>query len=147
MGRWAVLLLLCASAAAVATYPAGYAPTYAARYSDEPTLREMLAELRGIRVEVAALRRQGLGKPAQTFATLKDFFGARCAGCHAEAVSEKRGAGFTLLTKDGKAPPLSLAEKRRIARMVGKGEMPPNNPLPEDEKQRLEELLNPKEED
>lgn len=127
-----------------ATGPA-YQPTYSARYTatEDGLLRDILGELRGIRSEIQALRRQGA--QAKPVANLQELFAARCASCHAEAIADKKGAGFVLLTKDGKVPPLSLAEKKRIVRMVGRGEMPPTLPFTDEEKEVLQGFLYPKE--
>lgn len=136
------ILLFVVGIAALALANPTYVPTYSARYSDDTTLREMLSELKGIRAELKALRQQGqtqspLPKDLKSFVTL------HCAKCHNETKAE---GDFTLLMKDGKVAPLSVAEKKRIMRMVTKGDMPKDHPLSEAERLLLNDLLFPKEE-
>lgn len=124
-----------------------YIPTYSAKYSagEDGYFRDIIIELRGIRSEIQALRRQQ-APVAKLPASLAELVTLRCAGCHAEGVAEKKGAEFVLLAATGKVPPLSLKEKKRIMRQVTSGLMPPGAPLPEEEKDLLNSLLYPKEE-
>lgn len=147
--RRAALMLLFVSVATAMANPPPYIQTYSAQFNagNDSLLREILAELRQMRLELATIRK--LQQPAVVVApppaSLGQLVKLRCAECHAWDSAEKKGAGFVLLAEEGKVPPLSLAEKRRIARMVSKDEMPPKLPLTELEKRALEEFLNPKE--
>lgn len=131
-----------------ATNPAPVAytvPTYGARLSDDAGSREMLAELRKIRIAVEAMQRaqQAFERPP---ASLKALVTERCAKCHGESVADKLGSAFVLLNADGTVPPFSLAEKRRIIRETKADRMPKDKPLTDLEKTSLEQFLFPKEE-
>lgn len=134
---------LCAGAVLYASTPV-YVPAYGGRYvgTDDGLLRELLAEVKAIRAEIKFLC--GQRATAAPPASLKALVSARCASCHAGDVAEKKGAGFVILGADGAVPPFSLAEKKRILRLVGRGEMPKDGPpLTETEKQALVRFLNP----
>lgn len=144
MTRWSVILILCVGTVAMASDT--YIPSYSARYSsgEDVVLREILAELKIIRAELQSFRRQG-GMAIKPAANLKEFITGRCAACHGETTADKKGASFVLLTKEGQVPALSLAEKKRMIRLTGRGEMPPGAPMTEDEKVQLNDFLFPKE--
>lgn len=117
--------------------PVVLVPSYTAAYSvEQSTLLEILKELKAIRLEILALR--GMDMPPPTFSeTVK----ARCASCHGEAEAKAKGNEFVLLLKDGKLPPFSLREKRRIEFMVSRGLMPPKGGLDEAERKVMIEGL------
>lgn len=148
MSRWALLLLLALLlvGAAYATNPTSpnYVPTYSARYQEDGLQREILAELKAIRAELSAIRKQSAREPQAE--TLVQAITGRCAACHSEDVAEKKGGGFVWLLKSGKVPPLSLGEKKLIDRAIESGKMPPPAGLTSDERQRFHELLYPREE-
>lgn len=134
-GAAGVLLGTLAAVGYVAATPT-YVPTYGARYGDDATLREILAELRAIH---ATLRVQRAAESAPT--SLSALVSARCAGCHG-ATAEKDGGGFVLVDTKGKVVPLSLQEKRRILREVSSDRMPKGGPLlSEVEKNALAKFL------
>ena len=144
----AVVGLVVGHSMTKATNPAPVAytvPTYGARLSDDAGSREMLAELRKIRVAVEAMQRaqQAYERPP---VSLKALMTDRCAKCHAEAVADKSGGGFVMLNADGTVLPFSLAEKRRIIRETKADRMPKDKPLTDLEKSSLELFLFPKEE-
>jgi hypothetical protein len=148
MMRWALpLIVLGLGGGLLATSPV-YVPTYAARFApgaDEGLLREILAELRAIRVELAA-QRQAVTPLERPPASLAALVAARCAGCHAEAVAERKGDGFVLLTAQGQVPLLSAGDRRRILRLVNADDetrrMPKGAPpLTDGEKRALQGFL------
>ena len=149
--RWALLFLLFgAMATANPPQPAPppvYLNTYGARFMGEPdpTLKEILVELRKLNANVEALR--GTQVPAEPRPlSLKALVTARCAGCHSEKVAATKGGDFVLLDAKGQVVPLSVAEKKRIVREVTADRMPKvGGLLSEVEKNALQEFLFPKE--
>lgn len=101
--------------------PVVLVPTYSATYSEQQdTLRAILEELRGLRADLAA------GGKAQAPVSLASVIGSKCVGCHGEKVADTKGNGFILALADGKIPPFSLNEKRRITKKIEAGKMPPS---------------------
>ena len=94
-------------------------PTYSASYtaSQDGTLRDILAELRAIRQELRSSKGEAVSFQARG--------AGKCANCHQERNAGAAGGGFVLLENDGRLPPMSLPEKRRIVDLVSKGAMPP----------------------
>lgn len=97
-------------------------PAYQSGYSaTDDLLKQLLAEVRGLRQDVQSLR--GLGTPAGVAdggALLK----TRCASCHTEGKAEDRGGGFVLVLKDGAIAPLSLYEQRKVSEQLRAKKMP-----------------------
>jgi mono/diheme cytochrome c family protein len=114
----ALLVLLGLALVPIQANPQVLVPAYQASYSSsEDLLKQILAEVRGLRADLRA----GGGGGA---ATLAGVVQQRCAQCHTSG-KEDRGGDFVLLEKDGKLAELSLNERRRLLRLVQKGEMPP----------------------
>ncbi len=123
MTRLGIVLVLLAGAAWISANPpgGGLTPAYQPSYSlSDDLLKQLLEEVRGIRSE---LRASGIAKPGGT--TLAGTLKANCAACHTAGVADQKGSGFILLEKDGSLAELSLAERRRVAKMVEQGKMPP----------------------
>lgn len=125
--------------AIVVTPAAVTVPLYGAVYTQQPTqalsddvLREILAELRSLREEVAAMRegRQPLTMPANVAPVLN----AKCASCHGLKVAEQKGAGLVLTDDKGQPWRLSGPEKRAVREQVTSGKMPKGGTLTAAEK-------------
>lgn len=122
-------------------------PTYNARYgADAGEMREMLTELRAIKLEIQLLRQLNGGRPSSPPSSVRGLFELRCASCHAEPVAAAKGGEFVLLTEKGDVAMLSPADKRRIMREVKGARMPKGGPALNDAELRfLEDALFPKE--
>lgn len=127
--------------------PAQYLPTYSASYRGDdpaiPILRDLLASqkrqeayLKGI-YELTGKQASAEAKPA----SLKALLNQRCAECHKEGTEAARKNAVVMVLADGSVPPLSLAEKRLIKRVVESGEMPKGKPLSDVERAFLLEQL------
>jgi mono/diheme cytochrome c family protein len=111
-------------------------PAYQAAYSpSDDLLRQILEEVRGIRAE---LRMGPLGLKQDGAGLLQ----GRCSACHQDGVADDKGGGFVLVEKDGALAELSLAEKRRVKRLVEQGKMPPGGGLPEAERKLVVDFMN-----
>jgi len=132
-----------------------YIQTYSARFSaDDQTLKDILAELRAIRLELAAQRKlQAARVPEEPLPrTLHQAMTAfRCATCHTEDKLVGKNNDLVLVTKENKVPPFSTTEKRLILGAIKRGDMPmgiqgqPPFTLSDSQKQRFEDLINGKE--
>ena len=101
------------------------------------SIDQISIELRKLTIAVERLRAgNGSLVPADTPAgAVKSMVGAKCASCHAPG-GKGAEAGLVLIEVDGKIPPFSVTERRRIKEMVLKGAMPkpPSPPLSEAER-------------
>lgn len=92
-------------------------------------LKLLVAELRGLRADVAELKQLAGGPQAPAAQKKADPLAvvrAGCAGCHSPAAAEARGGGFALFADDGATlAPLSAREKARASARVKSGSMPP----------------------
>ncbi len=113
-----------------------YVPTYGAQYlpasaEGNTTLAEILAELKGIRQDLAAFRPQmppADGHPPAGAPNALGILGAKCGACHEAGTADQKGGGFVML-QNGKLAPLSVAERKRMATFLLRDRMPPD-PLP-----------------
>ena len=147
--RWWTVLLLFVLLAGIGLHASppvkhdAYVPAYGPQYSqNDDYLKQILEELKGLRKDVQGLKQQQANP--QEGAT--GVIAARCLGCHQDGKAQDKGGAFVLVEKDGTMSELSLAEKRRIVRMVGKGEMPPGGKLADTEIKVLSDYFTPKEE-
>ena len=116
-------------------------PAYGPSYSpSEDFLKQILEELRGVRQELREIKGVMGGAPQGQEGALA-VLSKRCASCHTDPA--QKGDGFVLVEKDGVLAEFSLAEKRRIIRLVQKGDMPPSGKLPAEEVQLIEDFFNP----
>jgi hypothetical protein len=142
MKRFALGLLLCLSIVAlcgasdchvqqVATVPVGqiYVPVYSAVYnpqvqsSRDDVLLEILAELRAMRAELAALRNP---VQAPTLVSAVPIIRQQCARCHSPAGADKDGGGFVLVDARGElSTTLSDRDRQRVYNRVRGNSMPP----------------------
>lgn len=135
-------LLIVLTAGAFSSSADLYVPARLAgpSYPDDGILKEILAEVKALRRELAVIRREQQAVRAPD--NLKQLIASRCASCHGEQVADSKGAGFLMLQKNGDVPPFSLAEKKRIIRLVERGEMPKDGqPFSEAEKDALKKFL------
>lgn len=114
-------------------------PTYS---TTDDLLLQILTELKGLRQDVQGLKNGQ--QPAQDGAL--GIIAAKCLGCHQDGKAKDKGGDFVLVEKDNSLAELSLAEKRRIIKMVETGKMPPSGKLPDNEVKVLSEFFAPKEE-
>jgi len=117
-----------------------YGPTYSA--SDD-LLKQILDEVKGLRKDVQGLKAGQ--QPTQDGAL--GVVATRCLSCHQDGKAQDKGGGFVMVEKDGSLAEMSLAEKRRVVRLVGKGDMPPGGKLPEAEVKALTDYFTPKTEE
>lgn len=104
-------------------------PVYAAVFNPpqqsarDDVLLEILAELRAMRAELAALRNpQAAAQVASVLPTLR----TACARCHSPAGADKDGGGFTLFDARGElSAALSDRDRARVVNRVGRNSMPP----------------------
>ncbi|WP_149113028.1 cytochrome c [Limnoglobus roseus] len=120
--------------------PTVLVPAYGPAFSgSDDLLKQILGELKGLRGDVQAMRGGAVAPAGNAVGVI----GARCASCHKAETAEDRGGGFVLVEKDGTPAELSLSEKRRLVRLVGKGEMPPSGKLAEAEVKQLSDYFTP----
>jgi mono/diheme cytochrome c family protein len=125
-------------------------PIYGATYSSaEPqqaatavTLAEILAELKALRADMAALRspQQGGGIVQELKANPIDVVKAKCASCHNPKTAATKGGELVLIGDDSKLSHLSRADRRAIIDRVNKGTMPPSGKLSENDKAAVLEV-------
>lgn len=130
-----ILILLAAGWMSAQQGQPTLTPAYGAGFDAHADLmKQMLAELRGIRADLrlASGVRQDLS--AATVIT------SRCASCHAAAIADEKGGSFVLVERDGKPADLTPGFRRSVIRQVEKNLMPPGAPLPEAEKQAIRNL-------
>lgn len=143
----ALFILLCGGLAIAnpsvktVAYTPAYGPTY---NSNDDYLKQILEELKGLRRDVQSLK---AGQQPSTQDGATSILATRCLSCHQDGKAQEKGGNFVLVEKDGTLAELSLAEKRRIIRMVQKGEMPPTGKLPDSEVKSLTEFFTPKTEE
>lgn len=114
-------------------------PAYGAAYSaSDDLLKQILEEIKGLRKDVQGLRLGAAGSGN----TLADAVGRHCVQCHAAQVADDKGGGFVLVEKSSTLADLSLAEKRRVARLVEQGKMPPaGQPVLTDDEKKVFQAL------
>lgn len=114
-----------------------YGPSFS---SSDDLLKQILEEVRGLRKDVQGLKG---GTPGQQQDGALGVVGTRCLSCHQDGKAQDKGGGFVLVEKDSSLAELSLAEKRRVVRLVQKGDMPPSGKLPDAEVKLLTEFFDP----
>ena len=129
--HYAQSVVLTPAAIQVPLYGAVFQPQQAQPLTDD-VLREILAEMKALREEIAAMRegRQPLTMPANVGPILN----ARCAACHELKVAEAKGAGFVMTDDKGQPWRLSGPEKRAVREQVTSGKMPRGGSLTPAEK-------------
>ena len=116
-----------------------FVPAYQVSYSaQEDLLKQILIELKGLRQDI-----QGLTPNTAPASNGASLLGSRCAGCHQDGVAETKGGGFVIVEKNGTLAELSLAEKRRMVRLVTQGKMPPTGALSVAEQKAISGFLSP----
>ena len=121
-----------------------YIPAQGQTYSPtEDYLKQIATSVASIDKRLERLEKAGT--PAATDGW-KTVVADRCLKCHQDGVAQDKGDGFVLVEKDGSLAELSLAEKRRIIRMVSQGKMPPSGKLPENEAKILTDYFAPEKE-
>lgn len=110
--------------------------------STDDILLQMLAEIKGLRQDVQALKsaQAGQGQPQQG---ALGVIATRCMSCHQDGPAKDKGGDFVMVEKDGTLSELSLGEKRRIIKMTSTGKMPPSGKLSEAEVKSLSEFFSP----
>jgi len=145
--RWLTTLCLCVALAVTGSHaspPVATVTAYGPQYSQsDDLLKQILDELKGLRQDVKALK---AAPGAQQDGAL-GVIATRCLACHQDGTAEDKGGGFVMVEKDAKLAELSLAEKRRITRLVSQGKMPPSGKLPDGELKQLTEFFAPKTEE
>jgi cytochrome c553 len=118
-------------------------PAYGGAYSStDDVLLQILAEVKGLRTDVQALKSAQTGQGQAQQGAL-GIVATRCMSCHQDGVAKDKGGEFVMVEKDSTLAELSLGEKRRIIKMVTGGKMPPSGKLSEAEVKSLSEFFNP----
>lgn len=113
--------------AVVPVYTAVYSPDRGSDPEAVAVLRELLAEVKALREEVARLKSPV--PPGAAGAKAPDpllKLRAACAGCHGPAAADDKGGGLALFdTGGGLSPALTPRDRQRAAARVANGSMPP----------------------
>lgn len=116
-----------------------YLPAYGAGYQVQPgageqeqILLKILQELKAMRAESAALR----AGASPTAPAHVQVFAARCVQCHESSVAKAKGKGFVLM-QGGREVELTPEMRLEVIRRVHEKEMPPDNPLSDEEYSKL----------
>lgn len=109
----------------VPVYGAVYTPPQQAQQNQQTAdvLLEILAELRAMRAELAALKNP---QAAQQVASVLPTLRTACARCHSPAGADKDGGGFVLFDARGElSAALNDRDRARVANRVSRNSMPP----------------------
>lgn len=101
-------------------------------------LKQILAELKGMRAELALLRPAAAQGPDAG----PKLLAQRCASCHTGAAEQ--GNGFQIFTAEGKEAYLSVNDINRMERKIERNQMPPGGGLVGAEKDPLRKYLEAK---